>query len=82
MNLQGIIEKQLRRALCYPPQMMSDPDKCVGDLGDDCLKLAAFCGMSMEELGESYPEFTDRIFKLMMRLGMLCQYVDKELPRG
>jgi hypothetical protein len=76
MSLRGIIEKQLRRACCYPEEMVLPVDQILSALKDVLACMAACC-KSPEELVRCYPEFIDYCFKLPMYLGMLSQHFDR-----
>jgi len=75
MSIKGIIQKQLTRASCYPPEMMSSVDTIADNLRDDAFGMMRLC-YDQKSLEHYYPEFIDCLFKLSMHLGMLSQHLD------
>jgi hypothetical protein len=77
MSFKGIVEKQFRRACCFPPAMVPSLESVLKDLTADLKEVAAHCA-TPASLMTAYPQAIDRMFKLCMRLGLLHHHLDKE----
>lgn len=77
MDFKGIVEKQFRRACCYPPEMVPGFEAVRHELQHSCGHLMWLLLDGDETFKANYAAFIDRIFKLGMQLGQLRHHVDK-----
>lgn len=77
MTLRGIIEKQFRRACCFPESMIPNPNHTLQEITKVLHDLSLFTDTTLEYLADDYPVIVDRLFKLMMHLGILTHTLDK-----
>lgn len=82
MTLKGIVEKQFRRACCFPPDMIPHPDLTVQALNDVLHDLTMACAFDVQTVEAEYPKIVDRVFKLCMHLGVLTHHFDKPISLG
>jgi hypothetical protein len=76
MDFKGIIQKQLHRACCYPPEMVPSFTEVKEALRHEFGALSWLL-LDEEAFATNYAAFIDHVFKLGMRLGQLRQHLDK-----
>jgi hypothetical protein len=80
MHLRGIIEKQLRRACCFPPDMVPPLYSVLTNLAGSAGTLSELSYRYAETADHmAYADLVDYVFKVAMHLGVLSQHMDKEI---
>lgn len=80
MDWKGILDKQVRRAMCYPPEMTPDFETVRFKLMEDCAAMSWMLRGDEKMFEAQYHDIVDRLFKLGASLGLMSKYVDKEIP--